>query len=297
MRLSIFCFCAGCCVAAGAAEAPAEKPVLRFGVVADPQYADKETIGKRRYREAAGKLKAALKALDKEKPDFIVNLGDVIDGNGERTPADLALIAGIFREARSPLRHVLGNHCLVAGRQQVMQALGMKDAYYEFRCKGWRFLVLDGMDVSTFSPKGSPEALRAGQILALDPKLPTYNGALSDKQLAWLEERLADANRQKERVIVFCHHPTVLAASTQAHLLWNHVDVEAALAQSHCVAAYLCGHDHAGGYACADGIQHLTMPGLCEAPAGDNAYALVEVYQDRMVISGFGTVPGREVRW
>ena len=36
------------------------EPILKIGLVADPQYADKPTVGKRYYRESLWKLKEAI---------------------------------------------------------------------------------------------------------------------------------------------------------------------------------------------------------------------------------------------
>ena len=81
------------------------------------------------------------------------------------------------------------------------------------------------------------------------------------------------------------------AASTPAHLLWNHLAVRQTLEASGVVAAYFCGHDHNGGYALARGIHHVTMPGMVEAP--EPTYAVVEIYRDRLEVRGAGRAPNR----
>ena len=51
------------------------EPVLKIGLVADPQYADKPTAGKRYYRESLWKLKEAIVTFSDNNVDLIQNLG------------------------------------------------------------------------------------------------------------------------------------------------------------------------------------------------------------------------------
>ena len=53
--------------------------ILRIGLVADPQYADNPTAGKRYYRESLWKLKEAIVTFNENDVDFVQNLGDIID--------------------------------------------------------------------------------------------------------------------------------------------------------------------------------------------------------------------------
>ena len=59
--------------------ASGESAPLKFGVIADPQYADKKPRGTRYYRESLAKLEAAIAELNKQSLDFVVTLGDLID--------------------------------------------------------------------------------------------------------------------------------------------------------------------------------------------------------------------------
>jgi hypothetical protein len=60
------------------------------------------------------------------------------------------------------------------------------------------------------------------------------------------------------------------------------------------VVAYFAGHDHAGGYAFRDGIHHVTIKGMVEAPIR-NAYAVIEVSPTTLLKTGFGKEPSREM--
>ena len=43
-------------------------------------------------------------------------------------------------------------------------------------------------------------------ISPAEPQMADWNGGIGSHQLAWLRERLADANSSQEHVIVACHH-------------------------------------------------------------------------------------------
>ncbi|MGB1261253.1 MAG: metallophosphoesterase, partial [Akkermansiaceae bacterium] len=93
----------------GAAAQPDEKPqkpLLAFGVVADPQYADVPAQGSRHYRESIKKLSHAIDAFNKHELKFMVTLGDVIDRDIESFPPMMAL----YKKSKAPVEFVLGNH-------------------------------------------------------------------------------------------------------------------------------------------------------------------------------------------
>jgi len=169
--------------------------------------------------------------------------------------------------------------------------LGLKNSYYDFSCSGWRFIVLDGMDISTHGwPEENENYRRAKAYLEANPDAASYNGAISEAQITWLRERLKCSGQAGEKVIVFCHHPVFEKASQKSLLLWNHRDIVALLEKYPCVAAYVSGHDHSGGYAFHGGIHYITLQGMVESPASGNAYGILDVYKDRIVLNGVGTV-------
>jgi hypothetical protein len=121
-----------------------------------------------------------------------------------------------------------------------------------------------------------------------------WNGAVGKRQLRWLERTLADADHKKQQVIVLCHFPLLAAASSEVHLLWNHDAVLRVLEAHPCVVAWFNGHDHAGGYAERRGIHHVTFSGMVETPR-KTAWAIVDVFEDRLKIRGFGRQTSRRL--
>lgn len=273
-----------------------DPPFFRFGLVADVQYANKPPRGKRNYSESADRLRACVADFNQRGLAFVANLGDSIDGDGAKSAVDMTLIAGIFQQLTCPVRHVIGNHCLNLPRPVLLKTLGLKSPYYEFSRERWRFLVLDGMDVSPKSPEGSKQEQEAKSFLAKNPKANKYAGAIGEDQMAWMRDQLVDAARQKQRVILFCHQPILAAASSRGATLWNAAEVEATLVQSGCVVAWINGHDHKGGYAFANGIHHLTVEGMIESPKGAGNYAIASVFATRIAIEGKGLMSSRELK-
>jgi hypothetical protein len=260
--------------------APAQQPEFSFAVFADIQYGDQPDSGKREYRRSLGKLREAVEALNKRGGlAFAIQLGDVIDSRA----ADLETILPVWQSLSTRTYDVAGNHDYTARR----------GSYYEFKEPGWRFLVLNGMDVSVASPEGAAILRQLKDAKAANAQ--DWNGAVGDAQLAWLKDRLAQAASARERVVAFCHFPILTESSTPAHLLWNHDAVRQVLEASPAVAGWFNGHDHNGGYAERKGVHFVTFPGLVESGAR-NSYTVVQVYKDRIELHGSGSAPSRTLR-
>ena len=119
-----------------------------FGIIADVQYADRDSWGPRNYRAAIDNLAQAVTELNKSDTAFVVQLGDAIDG-GDDAAGALDLAVAEFDKLNVPTYHVIGNHDLWGiDRQSVFEKLGLESWYYDFEHGGWRFVVLDTMDIS-----------------------------------------------------------------------------------------------------------------------------------------------------
>lgn len=261
--------------------------VVSFGVIADCQHADKpddERLG-RHYRLSLQKLREAVDGLNRPRPDFVVNLGDAIDEDHRSYEAVLP----IFRELKAPLLHVLGNHDYAVGdewKTGVPARFGLEDTWGSFRAGGWRFLRLDGNEISLFAhPAGSPAWRRAREVrAAFSPEPADYNGAISSRQLAWMEEEIGAARAAGERVVIFCHYPIW---PENPHNLWNWREVgDLLLDHRRTVAAWMNGHNHAGGHAERDGVHFLTFRGMVDTT--ENAWAEVRLSARQIEVIGHG---------
>jgi manganese-dependent ADP-ribose/CDP-alcohol diphosphatase len=171
-----------------------KKDSFSFGIVADIQYADKDTRkgGKRNYRKSMDCLKKCVEELNQQKPDFVIQLGDIIDGNRtkQKTIEDLDNILEVYNKLEMPKYHVVGNHCMKSGGKVLKEKLGLEGLYYDFtvpEAPGWRFIVLFGLD--------------AGY------------GVMSETQLDWLKGKLEKTVSDNEKVIIFNHYPLLKKAA------------------------------------------------------------------------------------
>ncbi|MBN9659827.1 MAG: metallophosphoesterase [Acidobacteria bacterium] len=272
----------------------AQQPVFSFGAIADVQYADKEDAIGRQYRVSTAKLSACANLLNRERLEFVVQMGDLIDEGA----GNLEVIRRIYGQIQAPRYHVLGNHDFTVGRATLLPALGLEKPYYEFSKKGWTFVVLDGMNESVAGgwPEGDPHAAAGRASLEALKKAgvsnaQTWNGAVAPMQRQWLREALSRAGANGQRVIVFSHFPVLAASCRPEHLLWDHEEVLRILESSPATAAYINGHDHRGGAAVHAGIPYLTLPGMVEHAVNESCQ-VVDVYPDALVMRQAGASSG-----
>ena len=271
---------------------------LRFGVIADPQYAEAPpnlTLN-RYYANSLDKMRAAVAVLNAEDLRFVVTLGDIID----RDIASYDKILPIYRMLRHETRFLLGNHDFDVAPESLGRTaglLGMEAPSYDFAVGGIRFVVLDGNDVSLFAPPpDDPRRRLAAERLERAKaenraNAKPWNGSLSDAQFAWLEQRLAAARAENQRVVVLNHYPV---APENPHNLWDANRLTALFANQPHVIAYFNGHNHAGNYAERDGIHYVNFHGMVDTP-DSSAFAIVEIAGDRLEIQGFGREPSRSL--
>lgn len=144
-------------------------------------------------------------------------------------------------------------------------------------------------------PRFMQAFLTAQPMSDANPQMSSWNGGISQRQLAWLCDELSAAEAAGERVIACSHHQVGRGAARATHMAWNWRDVQQALLASPAFRLALAGHDHMGGYACIDGRHFVTLEALLEAPRGGTAYAVLHVHPDVLVIEGHGSVTSRRL--
>ena len=175
-------------------------------------------------------------------------------------------------------------------KTKIKSRLNNKKGYFYFGIGDFAFIVLDGTDLSTFGRKKGSKPYKsaitklqemndAGQNNAVD-----WNGGFGTKQFKWLERKLQKSSRLNKKTILFCHWPLIPENGTQ---LWDNKKVLALINQYDNVIAWISGHHHSGGYHKVDNIHHLTMKSMVESER-ETAYGIVEVYNNRLVLIGFG---------
>ncbi|MEQ2194924.1 hypothetical protein XENOCAPTIV_004773 [Xenoophorus captivus] len=319
---------------------PQQPALFTFGVIADVQYADLDDgfnftrTRKRYYRSSLQLLKNALKSWSESavKPDFILQLGDLIDGFNKLHGASQRALDTVLREFGScpaKVHHVWGNHEFYNfSRSELMRSPldsslyadwgprgvpGEDDIYaYQFSpFPGFTFVVLDAYDVSLLGRQQSNkqynnamnlirlynknEDLNCPPGLQCHSRFTMFNGGFSQEQLDWLDSVLSVADEKQERVTIVSHLPVHPGCTDSVCLAWNHDDLLAMIRSHSCVVCYMAGHTHDGGY-CLDkdtGVHHLTVDGVIETHPDSDAYGTVSVYPDRMVLRGNGKIMDR----
>jgi predicted MPP superfamily phosphohydrolase len=271
----------------GFGETSSSRPLFRFGIMADLQYADAETKGSRFYRHSLKKLEQSIAHWKKASVAFVVHLGDLIDHGWENYPPVLEKLETLD----CPVYHVLGNHDFSvepSQKSRVPGLLGLETNYYDFLRDSWRFVVLDSTDISPYTgsetEKENNEFHRKSLEAEEHPFHSPYSGALGNRQMAWLKTTLTESDRKQQNVVLLSHMPVYPEMRLN---LWNAPELLELFREHPCVKVFLAGHHHAGNFGVLDHVAHLTLPGAVETEE-ENAYGIVDAYHDRLEIDGFG---------
>jgi manganese-dependent ADP-ribose/CDP-alcohol diphosphatase len=271
-----------------------KKPSFEFGLITDIQYCDCDAAGVRYYRNSISKLQEATAELNRHDLKFTVQMGDMIDRNVD----SFNTILPYFNKIEGPKYNVLGNHDFAVTTDQVVKIVGMKNQYYDFAEKGWRFVVLDTNDLSLYANNpGSMKYQQAekmyNQLKASGAKnAQTWNGGVGPEQMKWLHNVLQKSAKSNEKVVVIGHHPLYPA---NEHNAWNDTEIMRELESAGNVVAYFNGHNHAGNYGEKNGISYVNFHGMLDT-ADSNAYSVIQAFKDRLEIDGFGREPDRTIK-
>jgi manganese-dependent ADP-ribose/CDP-alcohol diphosphatase len=262
-----------------------------FGAIADCQYCNGPNRVARHYSSSAQKLRECVQELNQNDLKYVVHLGDFID----RDFSSFDTVLPIYQSLKMPTYHALGNHDFEVAdelKAKVPERMGMKSKYYEFSVEDWRFIVLDGNDVSFHAyPKDSVQHRQAEEYYRENKiRSPKWNGAIGKEQMSWLKEILIGSETKNEKVVLFCHFPVFPA---DPHNLWNATEVIELIEGFPSVKAYINGHNHKGNYAQKNGIHFLTLKGMVETKT--SAYSIIRILDDRMEVIGYGREKNRNL--
>ena len=257
---------------------------MRIGILADIQYSDEDNFKKCRYRDSLSKLSEAVRYFNSEKVDFVVQLGDAIN----RGMPSYEPVLKILESIHSPIYNVLGNHDYIVDDVEkctIPSKLKMPSRYYSFHKSGWEFIFLDGNDLSLNAHPEDSSAFKQSQDYfdSLDGLSEWWNGAIAEKQMSWLQQRLQKAEETGRSVGLFCHFPII---PESRFTLWNADEVYQLISGYEHVHFWMNGHHHEGAYLSQSGKHYLTFKGMVESDL--NAYAIMEIALDKISIDGRG---------
>ena len=246
---------------------------MRFSMLTDLHHADKPPGGTRFYRETLGKLTAARRSISEFQPQFVVELGDVIDAaeTVEREKHYLKTIHQQLAMLPGDKHYVLGNHCVYwLTKPEFLEVVGQNKSFYSFDVKGFHLIVLDGC----FRSDGEPYGRKNFEWT--DSHLP-------QDELNWLAADLKSAQRP---TIVFIHQRLDVAGH---YGVKNAPKVRQILERSGNVLAVFQGHNHKNDYQELGGIHYCTLSAMVEGSGNkNNAFANVSVdEQGNIRVQGF----------
>ena len=269
------------------------KESLRFGLLADSHYAQKDDWKNRRYDQSLAKTEEAVRVMNEEQVDFLLHLGDFKDEgnspNREETLGFLDEIETVFQGFEGPTYHAIGNHDLDSiSKQQFLgnienTGIPSDKGYYSFDKKNVHFIILD----ANFHPDGRHHN---------NGDFQWYESHLPDEELNWLEQDLAATTYPS---VVFIHH-TLHDMNVGDHPY--HVDnserIRQILEQSDKVLAVFEGHYHQEYHTQINQIHYYILPALVEQSGlKNNAFAIASVYPNGDIeIEGYKRVNDMDLR-
>ena len=268
-----------------------ERPVLRFGMISDIHYADRESAGNRFYRQSLAKMKEAIDRLNQEKVDFAIELGDFKDQDATpdeaKTLKYLADIETAFQKFNGPTYHVLGNHDMDGiSKQQFLErventGIAKTNSYYSFDRKGIHFVVLDG----NFTKEG--KAYDHGNFSWEDASIP-------EEEITWLRD---DLKQNSLPAVVFIHQMLDESKSVK-QAVQNAPQVRQILEQSGKVICVFQGHVHEERYNLINGIHYYSVNAMIDGDGPENsAYMVVDIFKDgSLKVDGFRRATDREIK-
>lgn len=260
------------------------KKSVRFGIITDLHYSQRESYGTRYFSQTIDKLKAALDVFNQSNLDFLIELGDFKDQDNkpqrEATLTYLDEIEKVYQTFQGPVYHVLGNHDMdsISKEDFLQHTSNYKDAdkktYYSYVVNSIKFIVLD----ANFNEDGT----------AYDSGNFTWTNAyISPEQIEWLRRELSAKSKP---VVIFIHQ--LLDAFSDIHpsvCVNNAAEILPLLEANGKVLAVFQGHHHAGHYSFRNHIHYWTMKGMIEGSLPENnSFAIAEIDSEYNIhIEGF----------
>lgn len=235
------------------------KVISEFGLITDIHFTDKADSETRKYSAAMDKLDVFITEMNKEKPNFVIELGDMVDTLKPETDAvaNLRKIESLFKSFKGPSYHVLGNHEFDnLTRKQFLDNITNTnipdgETYYSWTSGGVHYVVLDAD--YTVTPEHRPYDMKTK-----NDNFWTWKDAyIPDEEKEWFKNDLASTDLP---VVVFTHQP-LDRIDSQDHNVKNATEIRDIMEADGDVLTVISGHDHAGGYSQINGIHYIVFSG------------------------------------
>jgi alkaline phosphatase len=249
------------------------KKSLKVGLITDLHYADKAPAGTRHYRETLAKLAEAAIQFQKDKSDFVVELGDLIDA-ADSVDTEKSYLKTINKEfaAISKDRHcVLGNHCVdTLTKPEFLGGVEQEKSYYSFDRGDFHFVVLD----ACFRQDGEPSGRKNSKWN--DANIPAA-------EVEWLR---ADLKATSKKTVIFAHQRLDVSND---HGVKNCPEVRKVFEESGRVLVVFEGHSHQNDLKEIGGIHYCTLRAMVEGSGAENSgYSVMDTSPDGSIrLTGF----------
>lgn len=226
---------------------------MKIGLLADLHCSPLESsISERRTTEAPSRLATFIEAT--AHCDFLLNLGDLINGCGEPETDRTALKLAVDILDSQPLTvyHAIGNHDLAINKAEFCKALGIPSGDYSFLRDGVRFIILE----SNFNSDGCTNS-------------PDWTiSYLGEKRIEWLRETLT---RDDFKWAVVITHQCLDELSPEGiadenslnHAVNDFSQARRVIEESGKVPLVLNAHFHNGKMRPINGVMYFTQPAAC----------------------------------
>lgn len=248
-----------------------------FGAATDIHYADMAAAPPAYYRDSDDKLTDAVAEWDRMGCNFVIEMGDFIQGarGVVDDTADLVAIDVVFSSAAAPHYHVFGNHEVYSlSKAQVMAVTGEASSYYSFDAAGVHVVVLDDSFYADDDTKSKGDGSGYSDL----------NSYIPPNERAWLAADLAATSLP---VVVF-NHCWLHADTPGGTYVLNATAVRAILEASGKVRAVFCGHGHASRLTISNNICYHCLDAMITNAYPDTSYAVIGIYQYQVSIIGYG---------
>ena len=205
------------------------------------------------------------------QPDFIVHLGDLIEGTGDPDYIGLSGINLVKKELSKnnvPIFWVVGNHDLRSvSKDQFRDALDMESLSYVRDRDGYRFIFLD----ANFNPNNREKDFIGEGYLP---------GFIHPEDMNWLEEQL----KTDKRVFVFMHQSAMDNMDTEADLkqsIFNAKELRNIL-EKYNAEAIFNGHIEVLHFIEKNGVEYYSLVGTKKNLEYPNSYYEITIKNNQV---------------
>lgn len=260
-----------CITPAIARNAGKAKSVVKIGIIAD-------------VHDEPARLQAFIDKAKKEKPDFIIQLGDLSNGKQQSNERMLT----VWNSYSGKKYHVLGNHEFdYSNKAEIIKRQEMPGNYYSFDCGAYHFIVLD----CNYILKDGNYIDYAKANYYIDKR---FRDLINPEQVAWLKE---DIMKTDKKVIIFSHETFDDITIRGSNPVPNRMEVRNVINEINRnspegdmkIIACFAGHDHLDHYNQIDKVHFFAVNSAYGFKSGletkDSLYEFVTLNNKKRTIS------------